>query len=50
MPYCATLQDDELIDVIDLRTGRRVDTDPFLTGVQSIRVSGANKTMDNFRQ
>jgi hypothetical protein len=38
------------VDVLDLRTGERVDTDPFLAGVQSIPAPGARVVMDYFRQ
>jgi hypothetical protein len=39
-----------VVDVIDLRTGERVDTNPFRDGVQSIPAPGARRVMDYFRQ
>ncbi len=50
VPTRSFRDEQELIDVIDLRTGLRVDTNSFVAGVQSIPISGANKTMDYFRQ
>ena len=38
------------VDVIDLDTGRRVDTNPFLSGIQSIPAAGARGVMSYFRQ
>lgn len=38
------------VDVIDLATGARVDTNPFQPGVQSIPASDAAVAMDYFRQ
>jgi YVTN family beta-propeller protein len=38
------------VDVIDLVAGVRVDTNPFLPGVQSIPVAGAARVMGYFRQ
>lgn len=39
-----------LVDVIELATGQRVDTDPFHPGLQSIPASGVWRAMDYFRQ
>jgi hypothetical protein len=39
-----------VIDAIELATQKRFDTDPFLTGVQSIPAAGALGVMDYFRQ
>ena len=39
-----------VIDTIDLATLQRFDTDPFLSGVQSIPAAGALGVMDYFRQ
>lgn len=38
------------VDVIDLATGQRIDTDVFQPGVQSISAPGARLVMDYFRQ
>lgn len=38
------------VDVIDLASGLRVDTNPFDTGVQSIPAGGATHVMHYFRQ
>jgi hypothetical protein len=40
----------EVIDVIDLETGLRADTNPFQPGTQSIPAPGASRVMDYFRQ
>ncbi len=41
---------DNAIDVIDLATGVRMDTNPFQAGVQSIPAPGARYVMSYFRQ
>ncbi len=38
------------VDVIELESGRRFDTNAFVPGTQSIPVSGAALVMDYFRQ
>jgi hypothetical protein len=40
----------EAVDVIDLETGLRADTNPFHEGIQSIPAAGARLVMDYFRQ
>ena len=40
----------ERIDVIDLVSGKRVDTNVFQPGIQSIPADGASHVMDYFRQ
>jgi hypothetical protein len=39
-----------VVDVIDINTGARVDTNPFLDGTQSIPASGVTMVMDYWRQ
>jgi hypothetical protein len=39
-----------VVDVVDLTTLQRADTDPFQPGVQSIPARGARVLMDYFRQ
>ena len=39
-----------VVDVIDLSTFQRVDTDVFQLGVQSVPARGARVLMDYFRQ
>ena len=40
-----------VVDVIELKPGfPRVDTDPYVPGVQSIQASGVNILMDYWRQ
>ena len=39
-----------VIDAIELATMQRIDTDPFLSGIQSIPAKGALGVMDYFRQ
>jgi hypothetical protein len=40
----------EHVDVIRIATGERIDTNPFLPGVQSIPVAGASIVANYFRQ
>ena len=40
----------ELVDVIELATGLRIDTNAHHAGVQSIPADGAMLVMDYFRQ
>lgn len=50
LPVHGALLGTERIDVIDLATGLRVDTNAFQPGVQSIPAPGASQVMDYFRQ
>jgi hypothetical protein len=50
LPVRGSSSGGEVIDVVELRTGLRVDTNPFHPGIQSIPAGGAAVVMDYFRQ
>jgi hypothetical protein len=50
LPVHVSASGGEVIDVVELRTGLRIDTNPFHPGVQSIPAGGAAIVMDYFRQ